>query len=195
MLKQPVVLVGFLFLTMTAGSGISSAAPARYALDPLNSSVRFEAESTAHAFEGEAATLSGEMTWDEVARTIGEGAIVRVPISGLSTHVAKRDNSMRKMFESKAYPEIEFRAVSATTVSPAADGAARFRLEGALKIRGIEKPIVIEVTARELPDGLEVAGETEVLTNWFELKPPSVFGLVKVLPEVKVRSKGVWKKV
>lgn len=195
--KIPILFV----VCASAAVSAAQAAPARYGIDPDQSSIHFDAKSTAHPFGGDTRSLSGEMTWDAAQARIFEGAAIRIPIMPILTGEPKRDNAMRKMFNVSAFPEIEFRPLRLTPLDPAAApsanaGTERYRLEGVLKIRQIEKTIFINVTASSLADGsLEVFGETSLRTDWFDLKPPSVLGLIRVLPEVKLRFKTSWKKI
>lgn len=178
----------------------AQAQPQVFRLAEGRSSVHFDAKSTLHPFAGDTSVLSGEMVWDSVEGRIGEGAVIRVPVQPILTGEPKRDEAMRKMFDSRSYPEIEFRALKVTPVAApggtASAGPERYRLEGVLRIRQVERPLSLEVMASESPDGaLEVSGETLVRTDWFGLKPASVLGLVRVLPEVRIRFKSIWEKV
>ena len=193
--------VAFLLALVLTGSSPASAQPQAFKLAADQSSVHFDAKSTLHPFAGDTRTLSGEMVWDDATGRIEEGAVVRVPVLPIVTGEPKRDQEMLKMFAAAEFPDIEFKAARITPL-PSSPGApvptapARYRLEGTLKIRRVERPISFEVTAVPTPSGtLEVSGETLLRTDWFGLKPPSVLGLVRVLPEVKVRFQSVWEKV
>lgn len=194
--KTPILLAVCVLTVIST----ANAAPVRYVIDSSQSSVHFDAKSTAHPFSGDTRALSGEMTWDAAERQILEGAVIRVPIVPILTGESKRDDAMRKMFNVSVFPEIEFKPLKLTAPEPSAApgtsaGIEHYRLEGVLKIRQIEKAIILNVTTSPSADGsLEVSGETQVRTDWFALKPPSVLGLIRVLPEVKLRFKSVWKK-
>ncbi len=189
----------FLSLLTLMGSTAASAQPQAFKLAEGRSSVHFDAKSTLHPFAGDTRTLSGEMVWDDTAHQIAEGAVIRIPILPILTGEPKRDEAMRKMFDVHAYPEIEFKAHRVTPITALAGAAAghdRYRLEGVLRIRQVERPLSLEVTAVMSPQGsLDVSGETLVRTDQFGLKPASVLGLVRVLPEVRIRFQSVWEKV
>ncbi len=193
------LLIPILTLTAWTAAGASAGfcAPAQYVLDPKASSVHFDAKSTFHDFSGDAKSMSGELVWDEPAGRIGDGTVIRIPVMELTTGMIKRDHSMRRMFEAPQYPQIEFVGSSVERVGPVpagGDGAARYRLNGVLRIRQAERPLVLEVTERALADGaIEVVGETTVSIDWFGLKPPVAFGVMRVLPDVKIQFKSVWK--
>lgn len=192
----------WLFVWMLVGPSPVSAQPQAFKLTPDRSSVHFDARSTLHPFAGDTRTLSGEMVWDDEAGRLADGAVVRVPVLPILTGEPKRDAEMRKMFAAAEFPDIEFRASKVTPIpsapgapAPASPSSGRYRLEGTLKIRRVERPVAFDVTVTRPPSGtLEISGETLVRTDWFGLKPPSVLGLVRVLPEVKVRFQSVWEK-
>jgi polyisoprenoid-binding protein YceI len=198
--RIPVLLF---FVSVLAGSQAASAQPQAFKLTAERSSVHFDAKSTLHPFSGDTRTLSGEMVWDDEAGRLADGAVVRVPVRPILTGEPKRDGEMRKMFAAAEFPDIEFRASKVTPIPPpsgapvsASSSSGRYRLEGTLKIRRVERTVGFDVTVTPTPSGaLEISGEALVRTDWFELKPPSVLGLVRVLPEVKVRFQSVWEKV
>lgn len=178
---------------LTLGSGAVWAAPARYALVPESTSVRFEGRSTLHDFGGDARSVEGAIVWDEAAGKVGEG-VIRIRIEDIKTGMVKRDQAMRKMFDTGRFPLIEFRPASIERLGAADGGAVRYRLNGTLAMHGMEKPLAFEAAARTSPDGtLEVEGDTHVSIDWFGLKPPSPLGLVRVLPDVHIRFKSVWR--
>lgn len=178
--------------------GAAWARPQAFKLTAERSSVHFDAKSTLHPFAGDTRTLSGEMIWDAAEGRIEQGAVIRVPVQSIVTGEAKRDREMRKMFAASEFPDIEFRAVKVTPLPPQTGASApsgRYRLEGTLKIRRVERTVAFETSVTPAPSGeLKISGEALVRTDWFELKPPSVMGLVRVLPEVKVRFESVWEK-
>ncbi len=194
--------VGAALLSVFALSGPldAQAQPQAFRLAAGRSSVHFDAKSTLHPFAGDTSALSGEMVWDDAESRIGEGAVIRIPIQPIVTGESKRDEAMRKMFDIRQYPEIEFRALKVTLIAETAGappaGPKRYHLDGVLRIRQIERALTLEATVAESPEGvLEVSGGTRVRTDWFGLKPASVLGLVRVLPEVDIRFKSIWEKV
>lgn len=190
------IAVWTFFVWTVAAASAGFCAPAHYVLDPKSSSVHFDAKSTLHDFGGDAGAMSGEMVWDVQSGQLGAGTAIRIPVMELTTGMIKRDHSMRRMFEAPRYPQIEFIGSSVERIEPGADDGspARYRLSGVLRIRQAERPLVLEVNERMLPDGtIEVAGETTVSIDWFGLKPPVAFGVMRVLPDVQIRFKSVWK--
>ena len=188
------------------------AAPVHYTLDSARSSVHFDAKTTTHDFSGDTGTLSGEMDWDPEGSPDRPAGVVRIPVAPIKTGVAPRDRSLRRMFEEKIYPRIEFRVPASEQKSEAASAAAPNPsaaeqpnhpalpqgydewLEGALKIRAVELPVSIPVVKRQMPDGsLEVEGDVQVSVEKYQLKPPALMGLIRVLPDIKIHFKSVWK--
>lgn len=195
-----------LSVSLLIPSSAALAAPTHYSLDPAQSSVHFDAKATTHDFSGDTQTLTGEMDWDPGDPASVPAGIVRIPVAPIKTGVAPRDRSMRRMFEEKIYPQIEFRAISFESEFLETFGEARLGdagspppgyndwVTGGLKIRGINVPLTIPVIRRVLPDGsLTVEGDTQVSLERYRLKPPAMMGLIRVLPDIKIHFKSVWK--
>lgn len=79
-----------------------------------------------------------------------------------------------EMLDVKRHPRIQF---VSTSISRHAEG--RYRAQGTLTIRGIARPVTLELTAVEHAGGLRLEGRAEILLKDYNLKPPSaVFGAV-----------------
>lgn len=77
-----------------------------------------------------------------------------------------RDEALNNMLAASQYPEMRF---ASTKVTPA--GGNRFQVDGTLTIRGIGKPVRLDVTFD--PATLGIAGSGVFKMTSYSLKPPS----------------------
>lgn len=82
-----------------------------------------------------------------------------IDAASIDTDNDRRDNHLRSadFFAADSYPNLTFRS---TRVEPAGDG--RLRVAGDLSIRGVAKPVVLEVTL----EGATVAQGGRPITGW-----------------------------
>lgn len=173
----------------------ASAEPARYELQPDGTRVRFLAKSTLHPFEGDTSAVRGDMVFDPVTNQLLEPARIAVKVEGLTTGIAARDRAMCRMFQSDEFPELLVTIDSLVPLDVSDPSARRYRLEGRLKIRQIEQPIAIDVDANLLGDGFEASGRLPLMARkMFQLKPPSVAGLIRVRDDLVVEFTSSWKR-
>lgn len=179
---------------LCAEASAVSAAPTRYALQPEHTRVQFLANSTLHPFEGETSAVRGEMVFDPVTNQLLEPAHIAIEVTGLTTGVAARDRAMYKMFQSDEFPELLVTIDSLTPLEGSGQPARRYRLAGRLRIRQIEQPIAIDVDANVLGEGIEASGRLSMMARkMFQLKPPSVAGLIRVRDGLVVEFTSFWK--
>ncbi len=174
------------------------AEPATYELDAQHSRVSFIGHSTLHDFTGTATTCSGRMIFDPDQDSFTGQAEVIVPVDRLDTGIAARDRAMRAMFDAEDYPDIRFALLKLTRLPDAGATSLegrRYRLEGFLKVRAVEQPVTFEAVARITPEELEVSGEVPLTTTLFDLKPPSVLGVIRVRKDILVRFDSRWKRM
>ncbi len=148
-----------------------------------------------HHFTGTTHTLEGRLIFDPEQHRLLEPAEVIIQVTSFRTGNYQRDRDMRTMFEAKQYPEIRFVLTRLTHLpdEAATPGLERYRLAGRIKVRSVEQPVTFDVVARVLATELEVSGKLLLTTSMFELKPPTVFGLIRVGPEVLVEIRTTWK--
>lgn len=150
-------------------------------------SVVFRGDSTLHGFKG-------KVNCQPFTVAKGDGVLeiprVSFPVAEMDTDNPKRDQKMREMFEEKSYPLITVQAgkVALDEIRAAlkkGDGAAKVGLK--LKIREIEKPVTATVTKLVESDS-RIAAEVafNVSLAEYQLKPPSVLGVIKVDDKVAV---------
>ena len=108
---------------------------------------------------GRFATVKGTVTMDEEDPT-KSSVEVEIDASSIDTREEKRDGHLRSadFLDAETHPKITFRS---TRVKP--QGEDRFAVEGELSIRGVTKPVVLDVTregSAKSPWGQEVMGFT-----------------------------------
>lgn len=66
---------------------------------------------------------------------------LRIPVSKLTSHVPKLDGMLQgvQFFEAARYPDIRFKSTSVTD-----RGDGRLQIDGILRIKGIDKPVVLQ---------------------------------------------------
>jgi len=170
-----------------AFAGSAFAAPVTYVIDPTHTDVI--AQWSHFGFSNPSAHFGkadGALVYD--AENVAASSVsVTLPLSGLNSFVDKFDTHLRSadFFEADKYPDATFKS---TRVEAAGEG--KMKVTGDLTIKGITKPVVLDVT-------LNVAGEHPMAkrqTIGFDATGRvlrSDFGLGKYAPgvsdEVKLR--------
>ncbi len=153
-----------------------------------NCSVVFQGSSTLHDFNGTGSCQPFSISENAGIMTISE---LNVAISGLDTDNAKRDKQMRKMFDVDAFPLIKgsIGPVSLGDIHKSLDESEDSAVEVVfqLKIRDIEKPVtaslqnIVETESKITADLVFTLSLAD-----YQLKPPSVFFIIRVGDSVKV---------
>jgi len=150
---------------------------------PEKSSVSFFSRSTFHDFKGQAHELFGnfEKKNDQIRGAVDVGII------GMTTDNDARDKEMYKMFDATSYSQIHFsfNNVSISEVSQRKDG--RISFTGNMTIHQISRPVTIISRGWMLGDALICEGEFPVSLKDYNLKPPTILGLIRVNDKVLVK--------
>lgn len=147
----------------------------------------FNGDSTLHGFQGKAKCEPFSVSKSDGILDVSK---ISVAVAGMDTDNKKRDKQMREMFEEKKYPMITGSAGSFSlneirAAQKGSDGAAKVSFK--LKIRDIEKPVTATLTklvesdsriSADLSFALSLAG--------YQLKPPSVLGVIRVDDKISV---------
>ena len=126
-----------------AVAGTAFAAPVTYTIDPNHTDVI--AQWSHFGFSNPSAHFGkadGTLVYD--ADNVGASSVnVTLPLSGLNSFVEKFDAHLRSadFFESEKYPQSTFKS---TRVEAAGEG--KLKVTGDLTIKGITKPVVLDVT-------------------------------------------------
>ena len=142
--------------------------------------IAFKGSSTLHDFHGKAACQPFT-----VSRTDGvvDMSNLTVAVAGMDTDNSKRDKKMREMFEENKYPVIT------GTAGPVALKDVRDKVSFKLKIRDIVKPVTATVTNFVETDSRITADVAFTLSlAEYQLKPPSVLGMIKVGDKISVKA-------
>ena len=136
------------------------------------------------------AKIETEAPQSIAALMLGQKAVQTVvadfPTDKLDCKNGTMNEHMRKALKASDNPTIQFRLGSydmATT-----DGQIKGQLRGTLVMGGVEKPVVIDATAKPAGEGqLRVTGTTKLRMTEWGLKPPTLmFGTMKVNENVQV---------
>src|SRR3989338_995735 len=127
-------------------TGIVLAAPpvwaATYAVDADHSSVSFKVKHLVSKVQGQFNKFEGQIEY-EPGKSETWGASGTIQAASIDTNVAERDKhlSSADFFDVANFPTIEFKT---TGVKEATETTAK--VEGLMKMHGVEKPVVLDVT-------------------------------------------------
>lgn len=129
-------------MALAACATAAVAAPVAYRIDPAHTEVIAQwshlgfSNPTAHFGQVEGAIVYDA---DDVPASSVE---VTIPLSGLNAHVARFDEHLRSadFFEAATFPVASFRSTSVE-----AAGDRRLKVAGELTIKGIIRPVVLDV--------------------------------------------------
>ena len=109
-------------------------------IDPSHSNVEFVARHLLSRVRGRFTGFGGAIT---IAEPLSRSSVgVTIDAASVDTHNADRDAHLRSpdFLDVERYPEISFRSTSV-----AEDGDGRYRLDGDLTIRGVTRPVTLEL--------------------------------------------------
>jgi len=118
--------------------------PTTWDIDTVHSNVDFTVRHLVISkVRGRFTRWSGSLTLDD-ANPANSHVEVQIEAASIDTHEPQRDAHLRSadFFETEKHPQLLFRS---TRVEPA--GAARYRVTGDLTIRGVTRPVVLDVEA------------------------------------------------
>jgi len=171
-----------MFISIIAGLGLL--APTFAETVSATAEVLFEGSSTLHDFEGTATTqpFNIELSKDPATGLQRISATAVVNIGDMDTHNGKRDKNMFKMLDKTHHPLI---TGTLTNAELPLEGTTTATLH--LKIRNLEKDVPVSLERLEYAEGLlgfKLA--FPVSLEAFELKAPSVMGVIRVADNVDV---------
>ncbi len=130
-------------VALVAGAQPARAEPARYRLDPEHLSIGFLVRHIGYAdVLGQFLRAQGSFVFDEAARTVSDIQVTIDAASVFSNHEA-RDQHVRKpeFLDVPQFPTIVFVGSSAMATGPDTG-----RIAGELTIRGVTRPVTLDVT-------------------------------------------------
>ena len=149
---------------------------------PAEARIRFSGTSTLHDFEGTVDARPFVVRLEEEAGARRVSALVRVAVAGMDTQNAKRDTKMKNMLKHRDFSFIQGRVEQAPVPE---NGSGDVDLY--LSICGNERLVPATVSDWLLEDGkLAFNLAFRVSLESFQLKPPSVLGLIRVGDAVRI---------
>ena len=157
--------------------------------------VAFLVTSTLHDFPGSARCLPFEavLARDAAGRQVVPVVEVEVPVAGMDTRNKSRDGQMREMFRSDRFPRIRGAAHDVDVerlrkeIGKGREGKAPLDL--ILRVRDVERKIrAIASNLKESADRVTFDLEFPVSLGEFDLKAPSVLGIIRVGDKVTVKA-------
>jgi hypothetical protein len=194
------IRAGLLLATLVAVF-LHSSAGAAPAYAPVSGTIRgacdvaFLASSTLHDIPGSARCLpfAAVLSRDAAGRQVIPVVEVEVPVAGMDTRNRSRDRQMREMFRSERFPMIRAAAhdvdVERLREEMGKGREGKSPLDLLLRIRDVERKV--RATASRLEEsGGRVTFDIEfpVSLGEFDLKAPSVLGIVRVGDKVTVKT-------
>jgi polyisoprenoid-binding protein YceI len=122
-----------------------------WAFDPSHAQVEFSAKHMMiTTVRGHFGGVEGTIEYDE-SNPLRSTVTARIPVATIDTGFEQRDGHLRSpdFLDAENHPYIEFRS---TRIEPARDGAL---LHGDLTIRGVTRPVTLEVEQTEVVTGLQ----------------------------------------
>lgn len=113
-----------------------------YTIDSAHSSAQFKVRHMMIAnVKGEFDKISGSVNYDP-ANPSAASAEASIDVASISTREADRDNHLKSadFFDVAKYPSITFKSSSVSK-----DGDGGYKVAGELTIRGVTKPVTLEV--------------------------------------------------
>jgi len=193
------IRAGLLLATLVALVSPSSAGEAK--AEPAPATIRgacdvaFLVTSTLHDVPGSARCLpfAAVLARDAAGRQVIPSVEVDVPVAGMDTRNRSRDGQMREMFRSERFPRIHATAhdvdVERLRVETGKGREGIASIDLLLRIRDTERKV--RATASNLKEsGGQVTFDLEfpVSLGEFDLKPPSVLGIIRVGDKVSVKA-------
>ncbi len=156
--------------------------------------VRFFGTSTLHDFDGTVRSIpfTAAVSRDAAGNPVVPSVELEFPVADMRTGIETRDGKMREMFQSDRYPVIraEVKDVEAGRFREAMRNAqgGKVPLDVTVLIRGVQRKV--QATAYNWKEkGGRVGFDIEfpLSLKEFELKAPSVIGLIRVGDRVVVK--------
>jgi hypothetical protein len=186
-------ILGAVFSSSSAGAGRGEA----HASEAVHGAcdVAFLVTSTLHDFPGSARCLPFEavLARDASGNLVIPSVEVEVPVAGMETRNKSRDGQMREMFRSDRFPRIHTAArdvdVDRLRVELGKGREGKAPLDLLLRIREVERKIrAIASNLIESGDRVTFDLEFPVSLGEFDLKAPSVLGIIRVGDKVSVKA-------
>ena len=163
-----------------------------YEMDAAKSQVWFEVRATMHTVHGEAVPSISKVVFDRATGEVKAPVQIEIPVSSMETGNKRRDKAMHKMFQAGEYPSIIWKADSMACRQAESARSMICDAQGTLKIRNIEQKSSFPIFLTFSDEGIKASGFWTVNRKDFDLKTPSLGGLVRVGEDVKIKFDTLW---
>ena len=138
------LLAALVALTCLALQSVALAAPEVYEFDKAHSSPSFKVRHFFTQVPGRFDDFTGTVTWDEADPTKSSVEIT-IQAASINTGNTKRDDHLKSadFFDAAKFPTLTFK--STKIEKGASEG--HYKVSGDLTIRGVTKPVVVELEA------------------------------------------------
>ncbi|HEV2767754.1 MAG TPA: YceI family protein [Acidimicrobiales bacterium] len=122
-------------------NGIVLPTPGTFQLDPSHSHVGFSVRHMMGKVRGRFASYSGTVSIAE--DPVGSSVDVSIDVASIDTRDEQRDGHLRApdFFDAEAHPKMTYRSTGLS-----ANGEGRYRVEGDLTIKGVTRPVPLDLT-------------------------------------------------
>lgn len=188
-IKNLSVLVFTLLLSLRSAIADSWNLP--QVIDPGNSSVAFEVDSTWHLIEGVSKEFNGKIWLDSPNDFRSVHTKIQLPVRSLDTGNSSRDETMREVMHFDEHPMIEFETKGMLRGNcdpgplresvPCSDS-----IHGDLNINGITRPMILDLTLQKIKSDFVVDGTTVIRWADFKIDDPSIL-VAKLYDDVSIK--------
>ena len=190
------ILLGVLFALFPSASSNAASVEA-----PASATIRgacdiaFLVTTTLHDVPGSARCLpfAAVLSRDAAGRQVIPSVEVEVPVAGMDTRNKSRDGQMREMFRSERFPRIHAAAhdvdVERLRVETGKGREGDASIDLFLRIRDVERKVrAVASNLKESGERVTFDLEFPVSLGEFDLKAPSVLGIIRVGDKVSVKA-------
>lgn len=158
-------------------------------LHDSNTTVTFVVDSTWHTVHGTTKNIGGQVYLRDPKDPLSVVVDLRVPVTLFDTDSDLRDDRLREVMASQAFPEVRF---VSTRLSPECepsivtkDGSCRGVLSGKLTIRDVTKEVSLPLLIRDTANGYRMEGTLAIRWADFHVEDPSIL-IAKLDPVVTI---------
>lgn len=133
--------------SLLAVAAFGAQAADKYDIDPTHTQVEFTYSHLGFSnITGRFDTVEGDFLFDPADPTKSSVSIT-IPVSSMSTGVAKLDEHLQKpdFFDAATFPTATFKSTGVT-----AAGEGQLKVAGDLTIHGVTRPVVLDVTINKI---------------------------------------------
>lgn len=191
MFTQKIIsLLAVLFLT--AGATIGQDMQLNIQDSP---SMHLYGEANIKSWDAAITEVNGSLTLQNIenitAETLSPEAFqnltLTIPVEEIEAESGGLTSNIHKYLKGDDYPNITFDLNNVTDITEQEDGSFLISGSGVISAAGAENTVEMQVTASLVNDGIQFAGEQELLMTDFGIDPPTaVFGTIRSRDEIRI---------